>query len=228
MRIAVIGTGMVGRALAGRLTTLGHDVAIGTRDVQQTLAHSDTDRMGNPPFAQWQQSNPGVRLLTFAEAGAHGEVVMNATSGAVSLAALEQVGSANLAGKVLIDIALPLERTEGMPTVHVSNADSLGEQIQRAFPAARVVKSLHTVFAGIMADPTHVPGHHNIFVAGDDAAAKDTVKTLLREFGWADDAIIDLGGLVTARATEAYMRLFFTLAGLFGSFNFNISIVRAA
>lgn len=157
MKISVLGTGMVGRALAGRLAELGHDVVIGTRDVEQTLARTESsDARGTPPYAAWQQVNPQVSLVPFAAAGAHAELVVNATTaGAVSLAALEEVGEANLAGKVLLDLALSLDRSEGTPHLLFANTDSLGEQIQRAFPAAHVVKPLHTVReAGADAD-TH-------------------------------------------------------------------------
>ena len=228
MKIAVLGTGMVGQKLAGRLAGLGHDVVVGTRDVQQTLARTEPDAFGHPPYAEWQRANPVVRLVPFPEAGAHGELVINATAGAVSLEALEATGAENLAGKVLLDPALPLDFSEGMPPkLLVANTDSLGEQVQRAFPDARVVKALNTSFMEVMVEPTLLPGRHNLFLAGDDSDAKETAKGLLREFGWPDDAIVDLGGIVAARATEMYMRLYFTLVGVLDTFHFNIAIVRA-
>lgn len=228
MRIAVIGTGMVGRNLAGGLEKAGHDVVIGTRDPRQTLARTEPDAMGTPAYRHWQQDHPGVRLLPFAEAGADAEVVVNASAGASALAALGAVGAQNLAGKVLLDVALPLDLSQGLPPkLLVANDDSLGEQVQRAFPEAKVVKSLTTVFTAIMVDPARVPGDHNIFVAGEDAAAKDTVRTLLRDFGWPKDAVIDLGGIKGARAVEMYTRLYFDLVGVFGDFDFNIAVVRA-
>lgn len=228
MKIAVLGTGMVGRALAGRLAALGHDVVIGTRNVAQTLARTEPGTMGLSPYAEWQQANPKVRLVPFPTAGAHGEIVINATAGANSLAALEAVGAANLAGKVIVDIALALDFSQGMPPLHlVANTDSLGEQIQRAFPQARVVKTLNTVFCAVMIEPARLPGRHTVFVAGDDAGAKETVKGLLCAFGWPEDVIIDLGGIRAARATEMYMELYFTLVGALGTFDFNIAVVRA-
>ncbi|MFF4714485.1 NADPH-dependent F420 reductase [Streptomyces eurythermus] len=226
MKIAVLGTGMVGRAIAGRLSTLGHDVVMGTRDVERALAHTE-DRPGSDSFAQWQQAHPEVRLTTLADAAAQGEVVVNATHGAASLNALEATGAANLAGKVLLDIGNPLDVSQGMPPrLTVANTDSLGEQIQRAYPEARVVKSLNTMNAEIMIDPSRLPGHHNVFVSGEDAGAKETVMGLLREFGWPDEAIIDLGGIKTARAVEMYGELLFAVAAATGTFHFNIGIVR--
>ncbi|MET7319632.1 NAD(P)-binding domain-containing protein [Streptomyces sp. NPDC005549] len=227
MKIAVLGTGMVGRALADRFSTLGHDVVIGTRHVEETLARTEPDWLGNVPFAQWQQTHPAVRLVSFADAGPHGEVVVNATQGASSLAALEAVGSANLAGKVLLDAALPLDMSQGMPPLlSVVNTDSLGEQIQRAFPEARVVKSLNTMLADVMVDPGSIPGHHNVFLAGEDTGAKETVTVLLREFGWPQEAILDLGGIRAARATEMYSPLLFAVSAALETYDFNVAIAR--
>ena len=227
MKIAVLGTGIVGRSLSSRLAGLGHDVVIGTRDVAATLSIAEPDRMGNMPFAQWQADHQNVRLLSFADAGAHGEVVVNATGGGVSLAALEAAGADNLAGKVLVDVANTLDFSQGRPpTLSIVNTDSLGEHIQRAFPDARVVKTLNTMNASVMVDPSRVPGDHDVFVAGEDADAKETVKGLLREFGWKDDNIVDLGGIRSARGTEMYLPLWLSLWGVVGSPNYNIKVVR--
>jgi predicted dinucleotide-binding enzyme len=225
MKIAVLGTGMVGRALAARLDELGHEVAIGTRDVDATVARPETD---GAPFSQWLEDHGDVQLLSFADAGYFAELVLNATAGARSLAALEAVGEQNLVGKVLLDLAIPLDLSEGLPPrLLTANDDSLGEQIQRAFPLARVVKALHTVYFEVMVDPGRVPGAHSIFVAGEDADAKTTVRGILEQFNWPSGSIIDLGGIVTARATEMYSRLFFDLYAQFGTFDFNVNVVRA-
>lgn len=139
MKIAVLGTGTVGQAIAGRLASLGHDVVIGTRDVDQTLARTEPEAMGHPPYATWQESHPGVELVPFPEAGAYGEFVVNATAG---------TSATNLAGKVILDLALPLDFSQGMPPLlTVANTDSLGEQIQRTFPEARVVKTSTRCFS---------------------------------------------------------------------------------
>lgn len=213
MRIAVLGTGAVGRALASRLSSLGHDVVVGTRDVATTLARGDAE---------------GLRLLSLPEAGAFGELVVNATNGVNALATLGAVGEENLTGKVVLDLALPLDLSAGLPpTLTVANTDSLGEQIQRAFPTARVVKSLNTVYYEVMIDPGRVPGEHSVFVAGDDDAAKAVVSGILTEFGWPERSIVDLGGIAGARGAEMYSRLFFELYRAFGTFAFNINVVRA-
>jgi 8-hydroxy-5-deazaflavin:NADPH oxidoreductase len=226
MKITVLGTGMVGQKLAGRLAGLGHDVAVGTRDVQQTMARTEPDSMGHPPYAAWQDDHPQVRLLPYPEAGAHGEAIVNATGGTVSLQALEAVGAPNLTGKAVIDLALPLDFSEGMPPrLTIANTDSLGEQIQRAYPGARVVKTLNTTFVNVMVEPGLLPSQTNLFLAGDDADAKQTAKGLLQEFGWPQASIIDLGGIQTARACEMYAQMYFTLVNVLGTFELNIAVV---
>jgi 8-hydroxy-5-deazaflavin:NADPH oxidoreductase len=229
VRIGILGTGIVGRTLGVGLRGAGHDVLIGTRDVAHTLARTDRDAMGNPPYAEWQQSNPGFELVPFAEAGAHAELVVNATAGEHSLEAIGAVGDANLAGKVLVDVANPLDFSHGMPPMlSVANTDSLGEQIQRTFPDARVVKTLNTMNAYVMIDPSHLPGRHNVFLAGDDAAAKGTVGDLLGELGWPAEAIVDLGGIRSARGLEMFLPFWLSLLMSMGTGAFNIAVVRAA
>src|SRR5918994_3858407 len=226
MRFGILGTGVVGKTMAAHLTGLGHDVMVGTRNLQETLSRTEPDRYGNSPFSDWQKEHPEVKLGTFGEAAAHGEMVVNATSGAVSLEALELAGAENLNGKVLIDISNPLDFSKGMPpTLSVSNTDSLGEQIQRRFPEAKVVKTLHTMNAYLMVDPTNLAGaDHTVFVCGDDAEAKTKVTELLQSFGWTD--IIDLGDITTARGTEMVLPIWLRLFGALQKPVFNFKIVR--
>lgn len=229
MKIAVVGTGMVGRALAGRLAELGHSVVVATRDPAATLARTEPDAMGTPPFSQWQEEHPDLPLVELGDAGAHGEVVVNATAGVASLEALTAVGADALAGKVVVDVANPLDFGAGFPpSLAVVNTDSLGEQIQRAFPAAKVVKALNTMNASVMVDPARLAGDHDVFVAGDDAAAKETVTGLLRQLGWKDGSIVDLGPLQAARGTEMFLPLWLSIMQTVGSGDFNIRIVRAS
>lgn len=227
MDVGVLGTGMVGRAIAGRLSGLGHQVVIGTRDVNALMARTEPDAMGNEPFAGWSEKNPEVKPATFADAAGHGEVVVNATNGAASIDALRAAGEENLNGKVLIDISNPLDFSQGMPpSLFVSNTDSLGEQIQRVFPGAKVVKALNTVNASVMADPSLVAGgDHSIFVCGNDQQAKAQVTELLRSFGW--EHIVDLGDITTARGAEMYVTLWVRLWMALGTPMFNIKVVRA-
>ncbi|HEX2183251.1 MAG TPA: hypothetical protein VHH10_13285, partial [Rubrobacteraceae bacterium] len=162
----------------------------------------------------------------FAEAASHGEVVVNATAGAVSLEALERAGEENLSGKVLMDISNPLDFSKGMPpTLSVVNTDSLGEQIQRRFPEAKVVKTLHTMNARLMFDPARLAGgDHTVFVSGDAPEAKAAVADLLRSFGWRD--IVDLGDITTARGTEMMLPVWVRLFGALEKPLFNFKIVR--
>jgi predicted dinucleotide-binding enzyme len=226
MQIAVLGTGTVGRTIAGKLSELGHDVAVGTRDPQATLARSEPDARGTAPYSVWQADHPGVRLASFAEAAGSAELVVNATGGEGSMDALTQAGEANLAGKVLLDVSNPLDFSQGFPpSLLVKDTDSLAEQIQRAFPAVRVVKSLNTMTAALMADPGGVGGgDHSVFVSGDDPEAKRTVTSLLEQLGHRD--VIDLGDLSTARGAEMYVPLWLRMMGALGTPLFNIKVVR--
>jgi 8-hydroxy-5-deazaflavin:NADPH oxidoreductase len=201
MKIAVFGTGMVGQTLSAKLVELGHEVMIGTRDTAKTLARSDKDAYGNPPFS--------------------------ATSGAGALEALKLAHEENLNGKILIDTSNPLDFSQGMPpSLLVSNTDSLGEQIQRAFPEVKVVKTLNTVNAHLMVNPAQLAGGaHTVFVSGNDKAAKLQVTDLLKTgFGWQD--VIDLGDISTARGTEMFLPLWTRLWGALQTPIFSVKVVR--
>lgn len=227
MNIAVFGTSMVGRAISGKLAQLGHAVMVGTRDVAATLARSEPNPYGLPAFSAWQKEHASVRLGSFAEAARHGELLFNATNGTGSLAALRQAGADDLNGKILIDIANPLDFSQGNPPVlAVCNNDSLGEQIQRAYPAVKVVKTLNTVTADLMVNPRQLAdGEHTLFLSGNDDAAKAQVTEILRDwFGWKH--ILDLGDISTARGTEMYLPLWLRLWGRLGTGLLNIQVVR--
>ncbi len=215
MKIAILGTGMVGETIASKLVELGHDVKMGSRTA------------GNEKAVAWvQKAGPRASQGTFADAAASAELIFNCTLGAGSLAALEAAGKENLKGKVLVDVSNPLDFSKGMPpSFFVSNTDSLGEQIQRAFPETKVVKALNTINASVMVEPSRLPGEHATFVSGNDADAKAQVKQLLTEgFGWKQ--VIDLGDITTARGTESYLALWIRLWGVLGTPDFNIQIVK--
>ncbi|WP_284986914.1 NAD(P)-binding domain-containing protein [Arthrobacter sp. fls2-241-R2A-172] len=197
MKIAVLGTGMVGHALAGKLVTLGHEVTMGSREA------------GNPKGMEWARSaGAGASAGSFAEACARSSLIINATPGTVSLSVLAEAGDATLDGKILLDVSNPLDSSKGFPPpLTVCNTDSIAETIQRAHPGARVVKSLNTVTAPVMVDPGRLPAPHDIFMAGNDADAKAVVSGLLQEFGWTPAHIRDLGGLDAARAMEMWLPL---------------------
>jgi predicted dinucleotide-binding enzyme len=199
MRIGVLGTGSVGQALSAAFSQLGHEVVVGSREA--------------PP-------------ATFGEAAAFGELVINCTSGVHSLTALHQAGAEALAGKVLIDVANPLDFSDGFPPrLAVAAGDSLGAQIQREFPDTQVVKALNTVTASVMVAPDLLPEPTDLFIAGADADAKQQVRALLTELGWRHERVRDLGGIEQARLTEGYLPLWIALMGVLGAPEFNIRIV---
>ena len=212
MRIAVLGTGAVGRTLAPAFVRLGHEVRVGTRDPAATRERED-----------WTLDVP---LVPYGEVADAAELVVNATNGQVSLDALSEAGADALAGVVLLDVANPLDFSAGFPpTLTVKDTDSLAEQIQRAYPGARVVKALNTVNAGVMVDPKRVgDGGTTMFLAGDDAEARALVAELLRALGWRD--IIEFEQLSAARGMEMWLPLWVRLMGRLGTADFNLKIVR--
>ena len=226
MRFGILGTGVVGKTIAARLAGLGHAVMVGTRDPEETMSRAEPDAYGNPPFSAWQEEHSEVRLATFAATAAYGEMLVNATAGGVSLEALELAGEDFLNGKILMDVSNPLDFSKGLPpTLSVSNTDSLGEQIQRRFPEAKVVKTLHTMNAYLMVNPAQLArSDHTVFVSGDEAEAKATVTELLTSFEWTD--VIDLGDITTARGTEMLLPIWVRLFGVLQKPIFNFQIVR--
>ena len=174
------------------------------------------------------EAGKGASEGTFADAAQFGELVVNCTAGVASVDVLTAAGAENLAGKVLVDIANPLDFSQGMPpALAICNDDSLGERIQATFPEARVVKTLNTMNCQVMVDPARVPGEHGVLVSGDDDSAKREVTALLGGFGWPEERIIDLGGISTARGTEMYLPLWLSLYGQLQTGDFNIGVVRA-
>jgi predicted dinucleotide-binding enzyme len=214
MRIGVLGTGMVGQAIATRLTQLGHDVRMGSRT-------ANNEKAGN-----WvKQAGSHASQGTFADAAAFGDVLFNCTSGDASLAALKVAGEKNLNGKVLIDVANPLNMTsKPLPSLTVCNDDSLGERIQREFPNVKVVKSLNTMNCQLMVDPSKVHGEHDVFVCGNDADAKSTAMEILREFGW--DSPVDLGDITASRGTEMVLPIWLRIMVTLKTPMFNFHIAR--
>jgi 8-hydroxy-5-deazaflavin:NADPH oxidoreductase len=217
MRFGVLGTGMVGQGIAGKLVELGHEARMGSRQA------------GNEKAVAWaSEAGDGASEGSFADAAEFGEVVVNATAGGASLEALEAAGAENLAGKVLIDVANALDFSQGMPpTLSVCNDDSLGERIQRAFPEARVVKALNTMNASVMVSPGALGETTNVFICGNDDGAKDEVAGLLQTFGWVKERITDLGDITAARGQEMYLPLWLKLYSALGTSEFNIGIVKS-
>jgi predicted dinucleotide-binding enzyme len=188
--VAVLGSGTVGKVLARAFAQRGHDVMIGSRDP----ANSD--------LVEWLGGEgAGVKSGTFADAAAHGEVVVLSVYGVAVESAIELAGPHNLAGKVVIDTTNPLDFSEGFPPkLAWGHTDSGGEHVQRAAPDARVVKALNIVGNAYMVDPRFQGGRPTMFIAGDDAGAKSVVAGVLFDFGWPEP--VDCGGIETARLLE--------------------------
>lgn len=213
MKLGIFGSGIVGQTIGSKLVTLGHQVMVGTRDLSK--------------LETWKTENgANAQTGSFAETAAFGEILFNATLGAASIGVLTQAGAENLQGKILIDIANPLDFSGGLLSLSICNTDSLGEQIQRAFPDMHVVKSLNTTSAPIMVNPQSLAlGEHDMFLCGNDANAKARVETILREwFGWKH--VTDLGDLSAARGTEMVLPLWVRLYGKFQTPIFNFRVVR--
>jgi 8-hydroxy-5-deazaflavin:NADPH oxidoreductase len=230
MDIGIIGSGRAAQILATKLLELGHRVTISSRDTAKT---KDLGDWGLVPAAEdfaaaQRELGREAAAGSFADAAAHGEVVMNVTFGGHSLEALEAAGAANLAGKILIDVANPLDFSRGMPpSLLFCNTESLGERIQAAFPDARVVKALNTTTAQVMVDPRQLTEPTTMFVSGNDQEAKDWVhrELLERWFGW--EQVIDLGDITAARAQEMWLPLWLRLMGATGTPAFNLRIVAS-
>jgi predicted dinucleotide-binding enzyme len=215
MNVGRLGTGVTGLTIGTKLVELGHAVMVGSRDA------------ANPTAVAWAR-DAGQQALygTFKNAASFGEIIFNCTLGSASLHALQLAGAENLQNKILIDTSNPLDRTADIWTLTVSNTDSLGEQIQRAFPESKVVKTLNTVNANVMVDPAKLLEKTDVFVSGNDLDAKATVVTILRDwFGWT--SIIDLGDISTARAVEAYLLLWQSLRKVIPAKRFNIKVVTS-
>jgi 8-hydroxy-5-deazaflavin:NADPH oxidoreductase len=216
MKIAILGTGSVGDFIASKLVSLGHEVKMGSRTSDNEKAKAFVAKFD-------KNASQG----TFAEAAAFGEIIVNATSGAASIEALTLAGENNLNGKILIDIANGLDFSKGQPaTLLQVNTTSLGEAIQAKFPQAKVVKTLNTMWGGLMVNPAMIGNSdHNVFVSGNDADAKTKVKDILVSFGWIPANILDLGDITTARGPEMYLPLWLRIWGATQNGAFNIKIV---
>jgi len=216
-KMAVLGTGVVGDAIGSKLIEIGHSVMMGSRTANNDKA-----------LAFVAKHKIKASAGTFADAAAFGDIIFNCTSGGASIEALKMAGESNLKGKIIIDIANPLDFSKGTPaSLSIVNTNSLGEEIQRTFPLAKVVKTLNTMWCGLMIKPTLINGgDHNVFVSGNDFNAKSKVKEILKSFGWFEKNIIDLGDIKTARGTEMYLPLWLSIYGATNNGVFNIKIVK--
>lgn len=216
MKIAVLGMGTVGETIATKLIENDHEVMVGSRT------------NSNEKSITWAKGKERASYGTFAQAASFAEeFIFNCVLGEATLTALELAGSENMEGKIIIDLANPLDFSDGFPpTMFISNMDSLGEQVQFNFPDSYVVKSLNTINCTIMLDPSMVSGDHNVFMSGNSEEAKSKFASLLKSYGWETDNIIDLGDISTSRGTEMMLPMWTRLYGKFGHANFNFHIQR--
>lgn len=219
MKIGILGTGTVGNTIGSRLAELGHAVQMGSRTAGNEKAMA---------FAE-KHKNQGGSAGTFADAASFGEILFNCTKGEHSIDAVRLAGT-GVNGKILIDVSNPLDFSNGMPPSLIpslSNTNSLGEEIQKTFPEIKVVKTLNTMWCGVMVNPNMVGGGDHVnYLCGNDAGAKDTVKKLLQEFGWKPDNLLDLGDISCARGTEATLPIWLRVWGAAGTGAFNFRIVK--
>jgi 8-hydroxy-5-deazaflavin:NADPH oxidoreductase len=229
MKIAVFGTGSVGQTLATRLAGLGHAVVLGTRNVENSLARVEKDFYGTPTVGEFLAANPQILLKTFAIAAENAEIIVNATKGTGSNEAFELAG-VSIKNQIVIDISNPLDFSAGgLPTmiVGLSNTNSLGEALQNQFPNLKIVKTLNTMWSGLMVQPSMVGGGDHVnFICGNDEVAKSTVKTILQSFGWPLENMLDLGDITAARGTEAILPLWVRIWSVTQNGVFNFKLVK--
>ena len=217
MKIAVFGTGDVGQAIASKLVSLGHEVTLGSRTATNEKAQAWVAKEGGK-----------AKAGTYADAVKGADFVFNCTLGTGTVEALKMAGEGALDGKIVVDLSNPLDFSKGMPpSLFLSNTDSLGETVQRVFPKARVVKTLNTMWNGLMVNPRMLGDTHVNYLCGNDAGAKAQVKDLLKTFGWKDEELLDLGDISAARGTEGAMLLWLRVWGATKNGAFNFKIVAA-
>ncbi|MBI5890652.1 MAG: NAD(P)-binding domain-containing protein [Nitrosomonadales bacterium] len=188
MKIGILGSGDVAKALAGGFLKHGHDVTLGTRTPGK--------------LADWAAKNPKGHIANFAEAAKYGELVVLAVKGTAAAEVLRLAGAANLAGKPVIDVTNPIADAppvNGVLSYFTTLDDSQMERLQREFPSARFVKAFNSVGNAFMVDPQFKGGKPTMFICGNDEAAKKTVTGILDQFGW---ETADMGKVEAARAIE--------------------------
>lgn len=215
-KIAVLGTGNVGDTIGSKLIEVGHNVMMGSRTTDNEKAAAFVQKHGGKASAG-----------TFEDAAAFAEIIFNCTAGVGSLDALKMAGANNLNGKIIVDVANPLDFSKGMPpSLAIANTNSLGEEIQKTFPETKVVKALNTMWCGLMVNPAMLNGgDHSTFISGNDTHAKEEVKKILKSFGWIEKNILDLGDITKARGTEMYLPIWLSIYGATNNGAFNIKIV---
>jgi len=230
MKVVILGTGNVGQTLAEKLISLNHEVIMGTRDVAATLERKGSGNSGDLSFGEWHSNNKKVQLMTFQDVVREGELIINALHGAAVISVIQSCNLPDFDNKLVMDIANPLDFSRGFPPSLLPgfhNTNSLGEEIQKVLPNSKVVKTLNTMWCGIMVNPEMINnGVHQNYICGNDKAAKEKVTDLLVSFGWNKDYILDLGDITNARGTESTLLIWTRIYGIMGSGAFNMKIVK--
>jgi 8-hydroxy-5-deazaflavin:NADPH oxidoreductase len=219
MKIGILGTGQVGNLIGSRLIENGHQVMLGGREANNQKGLDFVKK----------HSSENASYGTFAEVANFGEIIFNATSGRFALEALK-LANTDFSDKIIIDATNPLDFSTKPPTLisELSNTNSIGESIQNQYPKAKVVKTLNTVSMALAVNPNQLNnGDHSLFVSGNDENAKTKTKTLLTEFGWKIDNIIDIGDITAARAMEAYLLLFVRMSMSLKVAMFNLKVIKS-
>jgi predicted dinucleotide-binding enzyme len=216
METGVFGTGAVGKTIATKLIQLGYKVMMGSRTA------------ANEKAIAWVASNgKDASTGTFKDTAKFADIIFNCTKGEAALDIFKQAGIENFKNKTIIDVSNPLDFSKGMPPSLISsytNTNSLGEEIQKLLPDANVVKTLNTVNCEVMVDPKKSGGDPTMFISGNNAEAKEKVKSLLNQFGWND--IIDLGDITTARGAEMLLPIWLRIFMATGNGYFAFKIIR--
>jgi len=214
MKFGVLGTGDVGQRLASKLAGLGNDIKMGSRTAD------------NPKALNWAKEN-GAKCSAgkFSDAAAFGEIVFLCVKGDAVMDVIQAAGTVNFKGKTVVDVTNPLDFSKGMPpSLFVSNTNSMGEEVQKAIPDARVIKTLNCVSNEIMVNPELTGGEPTMFLSGNNLEAKEEIKKVLVQFGWKD--LIDLGDITGARCTEMLLPIWLRLWGTLQNGQIGFKIVR--
>lgn len=211
MKIGIFGTGTVGRVMAERFLADGNEVMIGTRNVENTLSKSQLNAGEGASYKEWQDKNRKAKLGTFQDTASFGDIIVLATLGNATTHAIDLAGKENFVSKLVIDMTNPLDFSNGIPPAFTGTpGNSLGEQIQKQLPEAKVVKAFNAVSVHLVVKPQREEGNPVMFIAGNDKNAKKQVVEIAKRWGWKD--VIDFGDISAAFTLESFAMLWIDYA----------------
>ena len=214
MKIGILGSGDVARTLGSGFLATGHDVKLGAR------------KAGNPKLVEWaKQGGPHASQGTFSDAAQFGDLIVVSTLGVATAEAVRAAGLPAFRGKLVIDTTNPLRfSAQGPPSLAIGLTTSAGEELQQLLPQAHVVKAFNIIGSPHMFRPSFPNGPPDMWICGNDAAAKEKVKGILKEFGWS--SVIDLGGIENSRELESLCVLWVKSALVLGTWNVGFRLLR--